>query len=134
MPIILIRHGRVHHSDDLPLTDAGKQFSSWLVTSLGARNIRTILSSSDKHCLDTIAPLAARVGTTVRSYDDLREVREVVRQGDWTASDLVIVYRMMYVGIFDELGITRPGSSEAYGTIWIYRPEDGTSETIATGQ
>ncbi|MGH9185499.1 MAG: SixA phosphatase family protein [Acidimicrobiales bacterium] len=80
MRLFLVRHaqaesrGRWHGPDELrPLTKKGRRQASGLAALLEDRPITRILSSPAVRCIDTVTPLAERVGVKVEVTADLLE-------------------------------------------------------------
>lgn len=68
-----------------PLTDAGRRQAATLATSLGAEPIAWVLSSPYRRCLETVAPLAATLGTPVTTVNGLAEGQPVNAVWQWCA-------------------------------------------------
>jgi 8-oxo-dGTP diphosphatase len=82
VPLYLVRHAKAgsrHHwegpDEERPLTRAGRAQAEALATHLGGAPTERVLSSPYVRCVQTVEPLAAKVGTTVEITDALAEGR-----------------------------------------------------------
>jgi len=82
--IHLVRHGKAGsrpdwaEPDDLrPLTGAGRRQATALADQLGASGVTCILSSRYVRCVQTVEPLAARLGIEVEAHPALSEEADV---------------------------------------------------------
>ena len=81
MAVYLIRHAVAqsrsdwgNQDDDLrPLTKRGERQAEGLVDILARADVRRALSSPTVRCLETVAPLARKLGLDVKSTEDLYE-------------------------------------------------------------
>lgn len=80
MTILLVRHAHagtrgVWGDDDSrrPLSDRGRRQAELLVDQLTAYGVSRVLSSRYDRCVETVAPLADALGTTVEHVDELAE-------------------------------------------------------------
>jgi 2,3-bisphosphoglycerate-dependent phosphoglycerate mutase len=73
--IYLVRHAHAHWStdDDRPLSSAGAETAQLVAARLGSRPIAAIYTSPSRRSIETIAPLADRLGLHPVAVDDLRE-------------------------------------------------------------
>ncbi len=139
MPVILIRHGRVDKSGGtpLPLSSQGTAIAGGLAGALSGTNVTKVMSPSDPHCMETLEPFANTINVGITNYSSAAEVANELRQGDYTASDLLVLFRMgNRSSIFNALGVGghAPGSSDdAYGNIWFVNTENSTVTTEPTG-
>jgi broad specificity phosphatase PhoE len=89
--LLLIRHARSAPKQDIPeaqwpLSALGREQAAELADQIAGQGITAIASSPYLRAVDTVRPLAERLGLTIRLLDDLRErkLREGVRD-DWEA-------------------------------------------------
>jgi 8-oxo-dGTP diphosphatase len=80
VPLYLVRHAKAgsrHHwegpDEQRPLTAAGRAQAEGLATHLGGAPIERVLSSPYVRCVETVTPLATKVGTTVEITEALAE-------------------------------------------------------------
>lgn len=80
MAVYLIRHANAGTrgeypgaDDDRPLSAKGRERADHIVTLLGDRPIRRIVSSPAARCVQTVAPLAVALGLVVEPRRDLAE-------------------------------------------------------------
>jgi 8-oxo-dGTP diphosphatase len=80
MTVFLVRHSDAksranwpHADDTRPLTRKGQHQAEGLVDVLRDRPIRRILSSPAVRCLETVVPLANKLGLEVEETEDLLE-------------------------------------------------------------
>jgi 8-oxo-dGTP diphosphatase len=81
MTVFLVRHAVAlsrkawkGDDDDLrPLTPKGQRQASWLVDLLGDASVRRVLSSPAVRCVETVQPLAKKLGLQVEATDMLQE-------------------------------------------------------------
>jgi phosphohistidine phosphatase SixA len=80
VPLYLVRHAKAgsrHHwegpDEQRPLTRAGRAQAEALATLLGGAPVERVLSSPYVRCVQTVEPLAAKVGTTVEATEALAE-------------------------------------------------------------
>jgi 2,3-bisphosphoglycerate-dependent phosphoglycerate mutase len=73
--VYLVRHCHAHWSTDdaRPLSDEGTEAARRLATLLSDRPIAAIYSSPSRRAVDTVAPLADRVGQPLQLVPELRE-------------------------------------------------------------
>jgi 8-oxo-dGTP diphosphatase len=75
-PIIVLRHAKATPRDEWsksdasrPLTARGRKQAEAIVGPLGSFGIRRIVSSDAVRCMETVAPLAAALGRSVKTSD-----------------------------------------------------------------
>jgi len=80
MALYLVRHARAgnrrswHLPDDLrPLTESGASQATWIADTLEGCGIGMVLSSPSVRCVETVEPLARRLGLAVATDDALAE-------------------------------------------------------------
>lgn len=80
MPVYLLRHAKAGNRskwdgpDSLrPLSRKGREQAEALVEILGDKGITRILSSSSLRCVQSVEPLAARLGLPVEEHEALAE-------------------------------------------------------------
>jgi 8-oxo-dGTP diphosphatase len=80
VPLYLVRHAKAGNRHDWegpdeerPLTRSGRAQAEALATNLGGLPIERVLSSPYVRCVETVEPLAAKVGTRVEVTDVLAE-------------------------------------------------------------
>lgn len=73
--VYLVRHAHAHWTTDdtRPLSEAGTEAAKRLAALLSDRPIAAIYSSPSRRAIDTVAPLADRLGLQVQLMPDLRE-------------------------------------------------------------
>jgi len=87
--ILLIRHAQSAPSDDIPeadwpLSEKGVQQALALAEAAPLQCVDHIYSSPYRRAVDTVAPLAARLGLTVTTVPELRERKLTdVPRDDW---------------------------------------------------
>jgi len=80
MPLFLVRHakagsrsGWVGPDEARPLSKGGRDQAESLMRTLAERPIRRILSSPYRRCVETVQPLATKLGLRVEEHDALAE-------------------------------------------------------------
>ncbi len=80
MAIYLVRHGKAGSrrdwkgpDDERPLSKRGRRQAEGLVDLLTDVGLATVFSSPSLRCLQTVEPLAERLGVTVEARPELRE-------------------------------------------------------------
>jgi len=80
MPLFLVRHakagsrsGWVGPDDARPLSKGGREQAEGMKRELAERPVRRILSSPYVRCVETVQPLASKLGLTVEETDALAE-------------------------------------------------------------
>ena len=78
--IVLVRHAEPvapsdprYEENDRPLTDAGRRDAERLADRLAADTVDAVYSSPYPRAVQTVEPLARRVGSEINLVDDLRE-------------------------------------------------------------
>lgn len=84
MVVHLVRHADAGPAPDeeRPLTEAGRRRAESIADHLAAAGVSRILTSRYTRCLETIAPLADRLGLTAEHHDALGEEADV--DAAWT--------------------------------------------------
>jgi 8-oxo-dGTP diphosphatase len=84
MTAYLVRHAKAGRRDEWdgpdrlrPISDAGHRQADGLVAVLAGRGIGRVLSSPYVRCVETVQPLADRLGLIVESHDALAEGADV---------------------------------------------------------
>lgn len=79
MALHLVRHGDAGTGPDeeRPLTDGGRRQAGALTDHLAARPVMRVLSSRYARCVETVTPLAERLGLPVEHHDALAEEADV---------------------------------------------------------
>lgn len=128
--ILLVRHGKAGsrqrwESPDhvRPLTAAGRRQADWLAGLDCVLDVRTILTSPYVRCVQTVEPLAARLGVPVAVDDRLAEgvaAEEALRALASAASGAVVActHGDIVEGV---LGVLAPGRKPklAKGSVWV---------------
>jgi 8-oxo-dGTP diphosphatase len=80
MTVYLVRHAAAGDRtewdgrDDLrPLTNRGRRQADWLAEQLASEPVKRIVSSPSVRCVETVQPLAARLGLVVETSPALAE-------------------------------------------------------------
>ena len=80
MSVYVVRHGKAGHRSDWdgddrerPLTTAGLRQAAALADRLAVEEVKTLWSSPYVRCVQTLAPLADRIGLLIASDDRLAE-------------------------------------------------------------
>jgi 8-oxo-dGTP diphosphatase len=80
MPLFLVRHAKAGNkekwdgADELrPVSSAGREQVEWITRRLGEFPIKRVLSSPLVRCVQTVQPLAAKVGVEVENEPALAE-------------------------------------------------------------
>ena len=81
MELYLVRHAHAgdrgawagHHDDGRPLTKKGRRQAGGIAELLAGAGIERILSSPARRCIETLEPLAERLGVPVEGDDRLAE-------------------------------------------------------------
>lgn len=144
MAIHFVRHANAgnrpawHQPDDLrPLTSAGVVQALTVAEHLAARPVERILSSRYVRCVQTVQPLAERVGLTVETHPGLAEEADI--GATWTllesamerTGDTVLCSHGNVIGsILDRIrrrGITFVAAELTCrkGSIWTINIQDG---------
>lgn len=146
MDLLLVRHGhagskRRWHGDDRrrPLSRRGRAQAKALVGVLAPRRPASIVSSPYLRCLQTVEPLAERLGVAVAESESLgpdagREAGSFLRALSKAAADATVVvctHGETIEVLQRDLGSSRatpfaPGSPHEKGSVWIL-------ETVDTG-
>jgi 8-oxo-dGTP diphosphatase len=145
MAIHLVRHANAgsrpdwHQPDDLrPLTSAGLVQATTVADALADRGVERILSSRYVRCVQTVQPLADRLGIEVEVHRALAE--EASLEQSWalledlaaSAGEIVVCsHGNVIPSLLDRLqrrGIAVDGAewSCAKGSIWTVEVETGT--------
>ncbi|MEM1029111.1 MAG: histidine phosphatase family protein [Myxococcota bacterium] len=134
MAIILLRHGRVDYGT-MSLNATGTAFAEELKRVLSDRVIGRIISMAPDRCVQTVAPLAASLGTHVQTVSSVHEIIRTINESDWGGADLLVTFQYAVMSeIFSHLRITPPATrDDAYGTIWTYDKANRSVQTIDTG-
>jgi phosphohistidine phosphatase SixA len=79
MTLYLIRHAKAGSAPDeeRPLNDAGQRQSERIAELLADAGVGRVLTSRYTRCVQTVAPLAQRLGLELEYHDDLAEEAEV---------------------------------------------------------
>lgn len=84
--IYFVRHAQsdrdAHDERTRPLTETGLRDSQMLADALSDKQLDFIVSSPYKRCIDTVTPLAARLGKKIVTDEDLRERNAGAWHGD----------------------------------------------------
>jgi phosphohistidine phosphatase SixA len=74
MAVHVVRHADAGNGpDDRPLNEQGQGQAERIAEQLAGAGVTRILTSRYPRCLQTVAPLAARLGLEVEVHDDLAE-------------------------------------------------------------
>jgi phosphohistidine phosphatase SixA len=151
MTVFLVRHAHAvgrggWDGDDMarPLSPRGRRQVSGLTTMLAGSPVRRVISSPAVRCMDTVEPLAGRLGLTVKARDELLEgspqadAFELLRQAAGRRGDAVVcchgdlvpeVLRWMARQGAELLG----GDKWAKGSTWVLE-WDGADERFLRGR
>ena len=98
MTLHIVRHasaqGRTHHHGhdiDRPLDDRGDRQAKELADREAFDEVTRVMSSPAVRCIETVAPLAARLGRTVETDDRLYEGHDPSALLDWLDHDGSVV-------------------------------------------
>jgi 8-oxo-dGTP diphosphatase len=125
--ILLVRHGRAgkrgHSSDDRlrPLDDKGRRQAARLPDLLTPYAVARVLSSPFTRCLQTVEPLAARLGVAVEQCDALGEGTPADVARDLLASIGETAVACTHGDVIAAL--IGPGREAKKGSVWVL---DGT--------
>ncbi len=117
MPLILVvRHGhaagnaehRFIGQSDVPLDDSGRAQAQALADRLAGQPISRIVASDLSRAIDTVTPLAARLGLPVETDRRLREIDN----GEWTGllpTDIAGKWPQLWEDYVGGVDVARPG-------------------------
>ncbi len=143
MDVFLVRHAHAgdrqkwEGPDDVrPLSEKGRRQAEGLVDVLASRGVTRILSSPSKRCIQTVWPLADRLGLEVEETDALAEgvgarevvalAREVARGGPAVLSNHGDVIPTLLDTLVRTDGLVLPeGYPCAKGSTWRLRAKEG---------
>ena len=79
MTLYVIRHAKAGNAPDeeRPLNDAGRRQAERIAELLGDAGIERVLTSRYTRCVQTVAPLAERLGVELERHDALAEESDV---------------------------------------------------------
>jgi 8-oxo-dGTP diphosphatase len=141
--LVVLRHGKArsrktwHHDDRRrPLLKAGKDQARATVPVLEAFGVSRIVTSSSARCADTVAPYAARAGTTLTLTDALSEedasrraVAEIVADLLRADEDVVLcTHRPVLPKVYDAIGI--PAEHHATGELVVVHHRRGRVRAV----
>jgi 8-oxo-(d)GTP phosphatase len=130
MAILLVRHGRAGkrgtHADDTvrPLDKKGRKQAKRLAEMLSGRPVNRILSSPYTRCVQTVEPLAERLGIEIEPREELAEgappsaVEALVESLKDADGDVVLCTHGDVIA--NLIGVDRPARK---GSVWILDPE-----------
>ena len=132
--ILLLRHGTAGErekwkGDDRlrPLDERGRRQAIELVELLNPYPIKRILSSRYVRCVQTVEPLAERLGLEVETVDELAEgasAEEVGRLMESLSGELSLL--CTHGDIIE--AVLGPGVLNKKGGVWVFKNEDGSLE------
>jgi broad specificity phosphatase PhoE len=139
--LLLIRHGHAGtrkewHGDDRerPLSPKGRRQARASAEQLAGYGPRRILSSPSRRCVETVEPLAKRLGLTVEEVDELAEgsdgkaVALIRRLADDDAALCTHgdVIPEILVALADEDRVDLgPAPRQAKGSTWVLQTKEG---------
>jgi len=141
--LVVLRHGKArsrrawHHDDRRrPLLKAGKDQARAAVPVLEAFGVSRIVTSSSARCADSVAPYAARTGTTMTPTDGLseedstrRSVAEIVADLLRADEDAVLcTHRPVLPKVYDAIGI--PAERHATGELVVVHHRRGRVRAV----
>jgi len=132
MRLYLVRHAHAgdrssgHHDIYRPLSPKGHRRAESIADLLAATGVRRILSSPATRCVQTVEPLASRLGLEVEEHPDLWEgserkrVMAVLGQGE--VPMVACSHGDIVPGVIEkviEKGATSTGRGCEKGSIWV---------------
>lgn len=83
-----MRHADAGHAPDetRPLTDAGRRQADRIAEHLAGVPVARVLTSRYRRCVDTVTPLAARLGVPIETHDALSEEADLDHMWDLVES------------------------------------------------
>jgi len=135
--IILLRHAeKMADVKDPPLTESGHKrancMAGWLVKQPFSNDIKVIYSSNYRRTLETAAPLAIRLGVSIRLYDP-RKLQDLATEIKGADGSTVVVGHSnttpALAGILSEREITQMEETD-YNSFW----QVGSAEAVKLDQ
>lgn len=120
----VVRHLEKAPGDDPPLTDEGSARASQLAELLADREIAAIFATDTRRAMETAAPLAARLGLSVRAYDP-GDPESLVREARKAHGPVLVVGHSNTVpDLVARFGGAEqpPMTEQEYGTIFVIAP------------
>jgi 8-oxo-dGTP diphosphatase len=136
MTLYVIRHAKAGNAPDeeRPLNDAGRRQAERIADLLGDAGVERILTSRYARCVETVAPLAERVGVEVERHDALAEESDV--EAAWAllesvaGTDAVLCSHGNILGPVLDRVLRRGAEVDGEwtlrkGSIWCLHPDGG---------
>ena len=123
--VLLLRHAeKMVDVKDPPLTESGHKrancMAGWLEKQAFSKDIKVIYSSNYRRTLETAAPLAIRLGVSIRLYDP-RKLQVIAEELITTGESAVIVGHSnttpVLAGIFSSTEIPQMDEAD-YNSFW----------------
>lgn len=128
--LLLIRHARATEREDWsgedrlrPLTKAGRRQAEAIALELGESKIKQIRSSPALRCVETVQPLASRVGMSVDVDDRLNEGHTIpLPPKGQSGLHIFCAHGDNIPALLDDLGIDCHDCKK--GSIWLLKMND----------
>lgn len=132
----VVRHLQKAEGRDPGLSEEGRRNAAMLADSLAAEAPAAIYVSSTRRARETAAPLAARLGLTVKEYDPRDTPGLVARVAAEPGSVLVVGHSNTVPDIVERLGGVRPAdlSEQDYGDLWVIARNGGATVRRRLGE
>jgi len=109
--VLLVRHADIElppHSDDPPLSSAGRERAETLAHVVGAARVTTVFTSSRLRTKQTAEPLVARIGVPPRETPPPAAFAQQVRSGIFGEMIMVVGHSNTVPQMMDALGVPPP--------------------------
>ena len=120
--VYVVRHlEKADASADPPLSERGAEQAEWLAELLEDRAIKAVFATDTQRAELTAAPLAARLGIAVTSYDPRNPAALVAAVRAGGGSVLVVGHSNTVPDLVERFGGTRPTAmgEKDYGTVFV---------------
>ena len=128
----VMRHLQKADGPDPELSEEGQRNAGRLAERLAEAGVDSIYASTTRRARETAAPLAARLGLTIREYDPANTPALVERLLAERGTVLVVGHSNTVPEIVERLGGTRPEpiAETDFGSIWFVRGEPKRTERL----
>lgn len=128
----VMRHLQKAEGPDPALSEEGKHNAERLADRLAGAGVDSVYASTTRRARETAAPLAARLGLTVKEYDPANTPALVERLLAERGTVLVVGHSNTVPEIVERLGGTRPDpiAETDVGAIWFVRGEPKRTDKL----
>lgn len=109
--VLLVRHADIEllpHSDDPPLSSAGRERAEALAHVVGAAGVATVFTSPLIRTKQTVEPLVARIGVQPREVPPPTILAQQVRSGALGEMVMIAGHSNTVPQMMDALGVSPP--------------------------